>query len=185
MPYQNTYLPLLHLVVAAVTTLTALPAARAYHVVTAVTYSLGAASLFLMAERLGAGRAAAFLSAVIYSLFSPSALLMTEVARDLGGWFYGRRLQVLTAYGEGPHVTSLAILPLAILALQHALEKRSPRSIGFASIPLAAMFLTNVPGTMALGLAVFCWIAVQPAGRVPRAWWTAAAASGLAYGLAC
>ena len=35
------------------------------------------------------------------------------------------------------------------------------------------------------GLAVFCWIAVQPAGRWARGWAVAAGASGLAYAIAC
>src|SRR5260370_18334598 len=47
------------------------------------------------------------------------------------------------------------------------------------------MFLTNVPGTMAVGLAVFCWIAAQPSGNWGRGWLVAAGASGVAYALAC
>ena len=185
MPHSETYVPLVHLIVAALISLTKISAAHAYHDVTAVTYSLGAVTLFLMTMGLGARRGAAFLAALIYSLFSPSALLQPDVARDIGGWFNCRRLQVLTVYGEGPHVTSLAILPLAIMALQYALERRTPRSFGLAALAIAAMFLTNVPGTMAMGLAVFCWIAVQPAGRWARGWAVAALASALAYAIAC
>lgn len=165
MPYQDVYVPLVHLVVAAVASLTKMSAAHAYHDVTGATYALGAATLFLMATGLGARRGAAFLAALIYSLFSPSALFQPEVAKDMGGWFNCRRLQVLTVYGEGPHVTSLAILPLVILTFHYALESRTARSFAFAALAIAALFLTNVPGTMATGLAVFCWIAVQPASR--------------------
>ena len=182
---RDTYVPLLHLSVAAIASLTSISAAHAYHIVTAVTYSLGAVALFFMAMRLGAGRGAAFLAALTYSLFSPSALLEPGVAADIGGWFHCRRLQVLTVYGEGPHVTSLALLMLAVLALQHAIETRTARSFTLASLALAALFLTNIPGTMATGLAVFCWIAVQPSGRRARAWPLAAGASALAYGIAC
>jgi hypothetical protein len=185
MPYQETYVPLVHLVVAAVASLAKISAAHAYHDVIGVAYSLGAVTLFLMAMRLGASRGAAFLAGLAYSLFSPSALLMPDVARDVGGWFYCRRLQVLTVYGEGPHVTSMALLPLVILALQHALERRTRRSFALAALAIATLFLTNVPGTMATGLAVFCWIAVQPAGRWARGWAVAAGASGLAYAIAC
>lgn len=185
MPYQDTYVPLVHLVVAAVASLAKISAARAYHDVTGVTYSLGAALLFLMAMRLGASRGAAFLAALIYSLFSPSALLQPDVARDIGGWFNCRRLQVLTVYGEGPHVTSLALLALVILALQYALDRRTKGSFALAALAIATLFLTNVPGSMATGLAVFCWIGAQPAGRWARAAAVAAGASGLAYAIAC
>jgi hypothetical protein len=185
MPYQDTYVPLLHLVVAAVASMTKMPAARAYHVVTGIAYSLGAVMLFPMARRLGASRGAAFLAALFYSLFSPSALLQTAVAQDIGGWYNCRRLQVLTVYGEGPHVTSLALLPLVILTLQYAAEARTRRSLALAALAMATLFLTNVPGSMGTGLAVFCWIAVQPAGRWARAWAIAACAFALAYAIAC
>src|SRR5258707_5341111 len=73
MPYQDTYVPLLHLAVAAFATLAHIPAARAYHAVVAVTYALGPATLYLMASRLGARPGAAFLAGLSYSLLSPSA----------------------------------------------------------------------------------------------------------------
>jgi hypothetical protein len=185
MPYQDTYVPLLHLAVAAVATVARISAARAYNCVTGAAYCLGAVTLFFLARKLGAGRAAAFLSALAYSLFSPSALLIPNIAADLGSRWYSRRFQVLTVYGEGPHVTALALLPLAIVALQHALDKRTGTRFAFATLSISLVFLTNVPSSMALGLAVFCWIAAQPRGRRLSAWSIAAAASGLAYGVAC
>jgi len=185
MPFADTYVPLLHLVVAATASLGHVSAARAYHGAIGVTYALGAPALYWMAVRLGAPRGAALLSALGYSLFSPSALLMADVARDLGGLWYGRRLQVMTVYGEGPHVTAMTLLPLAVLALQNALVKRTGRALALAALAIAPVFLTNIPGSMALGVAVFCWICAQPRDRLRAAWLAAAAASALAYGVAC
>ena len=185
MPYQDTYVPLLHLVVAATASLGHIPAARAYHGVIGVAYALGAPALYGMAVRLGAPRGAAFLSALCYGLFSPSALLMADVARDLGGLWYGRRLQVMTVYGEGPHVTAMTLLPVVVLALENALVKRTGRALALAALSIALVFLTNIPGSMALGVAVFCWICAQPRGRRRAAWGVAASASALAYCLAC
>ncbi len=185
MPYQDTYVPLLHMVVAATAGLGHIPAARAYHGVVGVTYALGAPALYWMAVRLGAPRGAAFLSALFYSLFSPSALLMADVARDLGGLWFSRRLQVLTVYGEGPHITAMTLLPVVILALENALVKKTGRALALAALSIALVFLTNIPGTMALGVAVFCWICAQPRDRHPSAWMVAAAAAALAYGVAC
>jgi hypothetical protein len=175
MPFQDTYVPLLHAVVAAVATVAKISAACAYHIVTGAAYALGPVTLYLMAVRLGAHRGAAFAGALFYSLFSPSALLMPEMAHDLGGLWYGRRLQVLMVYGEGPHVAAMTLLPFAIMALP---------GIRFAAIAIALVFLTNVPGTMALGLAIFCWLSAQPAGSRRGAWIAAASAAVLAYGLA-
>src|ERR1700690_3811664 len=44
MPYQDTYVPLVHLVVAALASVAKISAAHAYHNVTGVTYSLAAAT---------------------------------------------------------------------------------------------------------------------------------------------
>jgi hypothetical protein len=184
MPYQNTYVPLLHIVVAATSSIAHLPPARAYHAVVGLIYALGAGTLFLMTTRLGASRPAAFVAAVLYSVFSPSSFLMPGVAGDLGGFFSARRLQVLTVYGEGPHVSCMTLLPIVILALQVALEKGTRRAFAFAAIPIALVFAMNVPGTMATGVAVFCWICVQPASRRLSAWKIAAGASLFAYFLA-
>ena len=185
MPYQETYVPLLHLTVAATTSLLHISAARAYHGVTGLLYALGPATLYLMAVRLGARRGAAFVAALFYSLSSPSALFMPGVARDIGGLWFSRRLQVLTVYGEGPHVSAMTLIPLVILALEGALTRRTLRSIIPAVVAIALVFLMNVPGTMALGLAVFCWICAQDRTRLATAWKIAAGASVLAYALAC
>lgn len=185
MPYEDTYVPLLHLTVAAVTTLAGISAAHAYHIVVGIAYTLGPVTLYLMAVYLGAERGSAFLSSAIYSLFSPSTLLMPDVARDIGGFLFGRRLQVLTVYGEGPHISALTLLPMVIVALAYALQKRTGRAFALASLMLALVFLVNVPGTMATGVAVFCWIVVQPAGSRRSAWMLAVGAAILAYAVAC
>jgi hypothetical protein len=185
MPFEDTYVPLLHVIVAAVATLGRVSAAHSYHIVVAVTYLFGPVTLYLMAVYLGASRGSAFLSAAIYSLFSPSALLMPGVARDLGGFLFGRRLQVLTVYGEGPHISAMTLLPVVIIALAYALEKRTGRALAFAALALSLIFLMNVPGTMATGVAVFCWLVVQPAGSRRAGLIVAGCAAILAYAIAC
>ena len=185
MPYEDTYVPLLHWMVAGVATLTRISAAHSYHIVVGIAYALGPVTLYLMAVHLGAARGSAFLSAAIYSLFSPSTLLMPAVARDVGGVFFARRLQVLTVYGEGPHISATTLLPLVIMALAYAVQRRSWRSMAIAALALATIFLINVPGTMATAVAVFCWIVVQPTGSRRTAWVVAAGTAVLAYGVAC
>ncbi len=185
MPFQNTYVPMLHLVVAIAATLGKVSAARAYHIVVAVTYSLGPATLYLMAVRLGAHRVAAFLSALFYSLLAPSTLLMPDVAQEAGGLWLYRRLQVLTLYGEGPHISTMTLAPLAILALENTLTRRTGRTLAVAAMAIALVFLTNVPGSGALGLTMFCWICAQAADKRRAAWMAAASAAVFAYGLAC
>jgi hypothetical protein len=185
MPFEDTYVPLLHLTVAALATLGRISAAHAYHIVVAIAYTLGPVTLYVAAVYLEADRAGAFASAAIYSLFSPAALLMPAVARDIGGIWFGRRLQILAVYGEGPHIAALTLLPLAIVGLEYALRKRTGRAFACAAGALALIFLINVPGSMATGLAVFCWIVVQPTGSRRAAWTVAAGAAVCGYALAC
>src|SRR5689334_19005075 len=129
MPYQDTYVPLLHMVVAIAATLAKTSVAHAYHVVIALAYALGPGTLYLMAVRLGAHRGAAFLSGLFYSLLSPSTFFLPDIARDVGGLWLDRRLQVLTTYGEGPHITAMTVAPLAILALESTLARRTGRPL--------------------------------------------------------
>jgi hypothetical protein len=185
MPYTDTYVPLLHLLVAATATLSKIGAAHAYHAVTGLFYVLGPITLYLMAVRLGAGRGSAFVGALFYSLFSPCTLMMPDIAKDLGGFWGCRRLQVLVVYGEGPHVSDMTLLPLGILALQSALQSRTRRALAWAALTFAAVFSMNVPGSMAAGVAVFCWLCVQPAGERRAAWILAAVSAAFGYAIAC
>jgi hypothetical protein len=114
-PYQNTYPPLLHLLVAALADLTGLSPAFAYHAVTAVFYSLGPVTLFLLALRLSRSVACGFAAGLFYSLISPSTFLAPVVRHDAGGLWHARRLQALVEYGEGPHIAAMTLLPLALL----------------------------------------------------------------------
>ena len=70
---------------------------------------------------------------------------------------------MLTVYGAGPHVNAMTLLPLAILALELAVAGGTGRTPALPLLTIVLVFLTNVPGTMALGLAVFRWICAQPA----------------------
>ncbi|HJZ98021.1 MAG TPA: hypothetical protein VKE70_16035 [Candidatus Solibacter sp.] len=184
MPYQDTYVPLVHLSVALTSMASGLSAARSYHFVTAVAYCLAPVTLYWMARMLGAERVPALFSAIVLSVFSPCAVMFPEYARDLGSIFLPRRLQVLLVYGEGPHVTAIASIPIVILALENAFAKRTRRSFALAALAMALVFVTNVPGTMALGLAVFCWISIHH-GDLRAAWKIAGGAAALGYVVAC
>jgi hypothetical protein len=158
-PYPDTYPPLLHFIVAAAGALFRIDSGHAYHVVVAVVYALAPAALFWTAWRLGAARSAAFVSALLYSLISPTVLLVREVRHDTGGWLGPRRLVTLVKYGEGPHVTSLLFLGLAIGLLHVALEKRRPVYYVLAALGMAATVLSNWIGGFALAVAVAAYLA--------------------------
>ena len=157
-PYQDTYPPLLPFAVAAVAAAAHISPGLAYHVVTAAVYALTPSALFWAAWRLGATRANAFVAALFYSVISPSSFLVQAVRTDSGGWFGPRRLVALVHYGEGPHLTSLMLLPLAIGLLHVALQKRRPVYYAAAALALVAVALTNSIGAVALALAAACYL---------------------------
>ena len=121
-PFENTYPPLLHAIVAAVAGLFEVSTARSHHAVTALFYCLGPVTLYYLAARLSGSAAWSVAAGLFYSLISPSALLMPFVSRELGSLWGARRLQALVYSGVGPHLTALAFVPRAVLLLVLGLE---------------------------------------------------------------
>lgn len=158
-PFQNTYPPLLHLLNAAGVTWLGLTPAHAYHVMTALFFCIGPVALYALALRLSGSQSGAFLAALVSTALSPSAWLIAGVRADLGGWLGSRRLQVLVGWGEGPHVTAIALLPLALLAIHVAAEKKRPGWIALAAVATAAVPLANWLAAFALAIGVLCWFA--------------------------
>ena len=163
-PAQNTYPPLLHWMVALVALLRGISPAHAHHWVTALFYCFGPITLFALTLRLGGSRRAAFLGAIFYSVLSPSEWLMPAIGRATGQ-FHPERLTALVFYGEGPHVTALTLLPLALLLLDVALERRRAPYFALAAIAFASVALTNWIGALGLALGVVAYIFARPVSR--------------------
>ncbi len=180
-PNVNTYPPLLHRSVAAVSTVLGLSPAHAYHAVTAVIYSLGPVTLYWLALKLCGSRAWSFAAGAFYSLVSTSALLIPAVASDAGGVWGTRRLQAMVVYGEGPHITGLTLLPVAILLLSVAFDKRRPHWWFLAALSLGGVSLSNWIGAAALAMAAAAWLLARQEGAWWRNWMIAAALAAPAY----
>ncbi|HKX00413.1 MAG TPA: hypothetical protein VJN43_21930 [Bryobacteraceae bacterium] len=176
-PYQNTYPPLLHWITGLTARFAHVSAAHSYNFITAFFYCLGPVTLFWMTLRLSRAMWPSFAGALLYSLFSPSALLVTAVRNDVGGVFQPRRLQALIEYGEGPHVASMTLLPVAIVLLDMALARRRPGFYLASALALAAVVLTNWLGAFALASAVLAYICSKRSVDVRR---TLVACLGLA-----
>ncbi len=182
-PFENTYPPLLHFCVAALAWVGDFSPARAHHIVGGAVYSLGPVTLFWLALRLSGRRAESFAASLIFSLISPSALLMASVAEDVGSFWSPRRLQTLGVYGEAPHLLALALIPVAILLLDVALERRRPLPVMAAVLALASVVLSNWLGAFALAIAVV--VLLQARSRCgARTWLYVAGIGVVAYALA-
>ena len=181
-PFQNTYPPLLHVIVACAAAWLRISPALAHHAVTAFFYCLGPVALYALAVRLTRSRWYGFWAGLLYSVLSPSAFLIDKVRTDLGGFLGLRRFQALVFYGEGPHVTGLALIPVALLCLDLALHKRRPVHYVIAAMALASVALSNWIAAFSLALAVAMYLVAR--GRWNLALRTAGI-SALAYALAC
>jgi hypothetical protein len=153
-PFEYSYQPLLHHMTALLAALTHWPEARAYHFVVALAYVFGPVTLFYLAKRLTRSTGAAFTAGLLYSLVAPSAILSSRMAADIGGTWFARRLHVAVVYGEGPNISGLTLLPLALLMLHRALERTTVARWAGAAIAMAAVGLTNIPATIALAAGV-------------------------------
>jgi hypothetical protein len=158
-PFQNAYPPLLHFLVAGYAAVTGVSAALAHHAVSGAMYCGTALALFALVRALGGSVAQGFAAGLIASCVSFSAFLIPMVRHDMRTVFGPRRLHALVQYGEGPHITAMALLPLAIVALHFALRPAKTPWRWTAPVALAAVVLSNWLGAFALAAAVVCYLA--------------------------
>jgi hypothetical protein len=157
---------------------------KAYHIYTALLYCLGIAGVYFLVRVMSGSRGAAWLAAAASALVSPVFLLMRGARWD-SQHLAPERLWVLLRYGEGPHISAVALLPFALAFAWWGLERRRPASLAAAAVFCALVALTNFYGATAL--AIFYPIAVWSVwvtSRDNRVWLRAAAIPALAYGLA-
>ena len=185
MPFRNAYQPGLPFTTAAVSAISGLSAAHSFHMVEAVLYALGPVTLYWLARRLTSSAGAAFTAGLLYSLTSPSAWIIGEIRADLGGAFFAQRIHTMVSYGDGPHVTSLTFLPLALLAVHEAMERGKAWRYVLAAGALTLVPLFNWPGTIDLAFAALAYLIAYRTAR-PQVWMLRlAGVIALAYGMAC
>jgi hypothetical protein len=185
-PFQNTYPPFLHALVALAAVLFRISPAHAHHIVTAIFYCLGPLALYALALRLTGSRSASFWLSWFYSIISPCLFLMPLARKEVGGLFIPRRFDVLVVYGEGPHIAVLALLPVALASLDLALSKRTPVWYFLAAVSMAAVALTNWLGAFALAIAVLAYLIAKSDGLDAwKNWLRALGLGALAYAMAC
>jgi hypothetical protein len=185
MPFTHVYQPGLHLTVAAFGTLLHQPAEHVYHFITALAYALGPVALFALCFGATGSRAFGLVAGLLYSLVSPVSLLVPSIAADDGGPLNPRRYWVLLKYGEGPHTTALMMAPVVLLIVHRAVTERRRRYFALAALALAAVVLTNWPGSMGLSLAILAYILSRLGQHQSLRWTTFAGVCVTAYLLVC
>lgn len=157
--------------------------ARAYHLYIATLYAIGIMGVYWLAYAGSGSRLQAWLAALLTALLSPSLLLMNDLQRDSPDWV-PQRLHVLITYGEGPHISSLALMGCALAASFVALRQWRPVFLAFAGILAATVVSNNFYGATALALffPILTW-AVYLEVRRPIVFARASGIALIAYGL--
>jgi hypothetical protein len=131
---------------------------KAYHIYVAFFYCLGIVGAYCLVRGCGNTRGGAWLAAAASTLVSPAWLFMRNVRADAWDWT-PQRLSVLVRYGEGPHMTALAVLGFALWACWWALEKNRPGALAAAAVLCALAVSNNFYGATALAIffPVMAW----------------------------
>lgn len=152
-PAENLYAPLIPAATAALANLLRISLPMALHALTGLVYCLGPVLLYVAGWRLFRAPGYSFAAALAYSLLSPSQL----VAPDSGGFhaaaiWGARRMYLVFDWDELPHMTSLALLPVAVFFLARALQSRRWFHSGLAASLMAAMMLANMFGAVLVAI---------------------------------
>jgi hypothetical protein len=180
--FDYIYPPALRYGTALLSLLGGVSTARGYHLYIAVYYVLGIVSVYWLVRLGSACRKSAWVASLATALLSPSFLFMTALRHD-SPWLVPQRLHVLMSYGEGPHMSALAVLPAALAACFLALRRWNPAAFIAASALCALAVANNFYGATAL--AIFFPILAWSVWTADRDWLVALRAlaiPALAYG---
>lgn len=158
MPVENAYQPLLPFLAAVTGWMTGWSVERAFHFVLALGYALGPVTLFWFAWDWSKSLTVSLTAGLVYSLASFAELLIPVLRVSTGpdAHWVPLRLYNLTHYAEDPHILALTLLPLALLFLRRAMERRDAESIVSAVVFSASVVLTNAFGAVDLALGGIC-----------------------------
>jgi hypothetical protein len=157
--------------------------AHAYHIFIALFYSCGIAAVYLWVRTGTSSRLTGWLAAAGVALLSPCFLLLPDVLLD-SPWRVPWRLHVLMTYGEGPHISSLSVLPLVWLGAGRRFQGGGLIWLFLSAGAAALVVSINFYGATAL--AVTFPLLVWSAWLERRGWRIvrdAVSIAALAYGL--
>lgn len=158
-------------------------AARGYHFFIGFCYALGFLILYLWTRTGTGSRLAAWLATMSIAVASPSFLALPDIWND-SMFHVPQRLHVLMTYGEGPHISSLAMLPIAWIGAWRRFRGGDARWLCLSAIGIALTVTINFYGLTAISITMplLAWACLleRPDWRMVR---DAALIAALGWGL--
>lgn len=144
-PFHLTYFPVFpYLIAFSHTLFKSVSFPSIYRILTAFFYCLGPVNLYFFMRYLTKKISPALFTALIYTL--PSYLIIfipgvkEEIIPNLVSW----NLLVMLKYGEGSHIASLSLVPLAALIFMKSLKEPSFKKYVLTAFLSALILLTNI-----------------------------------------
>lgn len=156
MPFEFTYAPLIPALTAFISKVFGLSVPAAFHSLVAVVYTAGPVAVYVMVRRLSTSPNYALLAALVYSLVSPSQLIVPDERFLLSHFWDARRLYLAVVWDEVPHLASLALLPLLLMALKRQIKGGRLRDYAVTALLMALIVSANAFGAVLVmfGIAV-------------------------------
>ncbi|MBI1355132.1 MAG: hypothetical protein GC160_12355 [Acidobacteria bacterium] len=183
MPFEYAYAPLLPGTAALLSRLPGVDELRAVQIVFGLILVLGPTLLYLGVWRLTGSATWSFVAAVFYSLFSPALLLAPNQSFGLQELFNSERFYVVIEWDDGPHMTALALWPLAVLSLFRLFETRRWSWLAGGVLVMSAMVYASAFGATILAISTVCVLGAL--GFTPKNMALAGLAGALTYLGAC
>jgi hypothetical protein len=161
-PFEAAYAPLVPGLTAAWAALLRVSYGIAFSSVTGIAYLLAPVSLFLLAWGLTRAAGTSFFAALFYSLTSPTQILVPDGDFRWSRIREARRLFLVAAWDDTPHLTALALLPLAMLFLVLAVVKRRRIYAAAAAVIIAVMTTASAFGPVMAALAAIALLSASP-----------------------
>lgn len=181
--FDYIYPPAIRYGTAALSLLRNVSTARSYHLYIALLYAVGIVGVYWLVRTGSRSRWAALWTATASAVVSPSFLLFREHRLDYAGvWWMPLRLGALIRYGEGPHISAFALLPLVLAAAWFGLRRGHPGRLGLSAVLSAMVVAHNFYGATALALSfpILAW-SLWLAERDRMVWARAALTAVLAW----
>ncbi len=160
MPFEFAYAPLIPGLIAVWKVVAGVPYILAFQSITGVVYCLVPLTLFAMSWLLMRSPGYAFAAALLYSLTAPTQLIVPDAAFSWKSFWDARRLFLVAAWDDTPHLTALSLLPVAILFLVASFERRRFRYYIPAILSIALMALASEFGPVDVAMTAFCLLFV-------------------------